>query len=121
MDLFNEIYRLPYFFYVIGDDFKLLGGQQTKPDKPMSFNIIYDLWKKMMETYQKEDLSIDEKIYLAKSMKRMMNWCEGKNIKKQELEAYINSLSETQKKELEIQIDMYKDARKFYGLYVYNK
>lgn len=121
MDLFKELYMLPYFLYVIGDDFKLLGGHQTKPDKPMSFDMIYDLWGKMMSTYQNNSLIDEDKIYLAKSMKKMRIWCKGKNMAKEELKDYIANLSETQKNELEMQIKMYKDAREYYRLYVYNK
>jgi hypothetical protein len=121
MDLFNELDRLPYFFYVLGDDYKLLGGQQTKPDKPMSFNMIYDLWEKMMSTHQNNNLNYEDKVYLAKSMKKMRIWCEGQNMAREELKDYIVKLSESQKKELEAQIKMYKDAREYHRLYVFNK
>lgn len=121
MDLFNELYRLPYFFYVVGDEYKLLGGHETKPDNPMTFSRIYDLWEKMMETYKKEQLSDDDKIYLANSMKKMRLWCEGRNMKKEELKSYVNGLSPEAQYELETQIQMYKDSRDYYGRYIYNK
>lgn len=119
MDLFSELDGLPYFFYVVGDDFKLLGGHQTKPDTPMlSFEWIYDLWEKMMSTYQNSNLIDEDKIYLAESMKKMRILCEGKNMKREELKNYIANLSESQKNELEVQIKMYKDARKYYRIYI---
>lgn len=114
MDLFKELDVLPCYFYVIEDNFKLLGGRETRPNALtnfISFHDIYFLWKEMMNIYQNNCLTDDNKHSLAKSMYRMKISCEGRNMKKNELSDYISSLSEKQKTELEMQIKMYKDSR----------
>ncbi len=125
MDLIKELNNLPNFGYVFEKNNRLclaiLGGQSCQQIDEIQFGqAIIDLNSKMLQLYNKCNLSDEEKISLAKSMKKMYSLCDGRteglySIKDQE--QYIASLSDDAREDIALQIRMLKDCRKFYRVY----
>lgn len=120
MDIFKEIYRLPYYLYVFDEREMIIGGQSCPPNET-PFNRIFGLWKDIKTLYQKCDLSDEEKILYAKYVQKMARWSARKALSKSELEEKISSLNEKEQEDIKWQIEMYKLGRELYRDYVYNK
>ena len=73
---------------------------------------------KMIEIYETNNISENNKGFLASRMHKISNKCdcrfENRKTKQEQLD-FINSLSESQLKEVSEQIEMYDLARQLYG------
>ena len=131
MDIVKEILRLPNFGYVFwGHDNKyhiaVLGGQSCLPpekyDIRLSHEYIDHINRQMVNLYDKGELSDDEKVTLAKLMKKMMAACESRlpdNFTHAEQTDYLNGLTEDERSQIEHQVQMYLDCRIFYRDFIY--
>lgn len=122
-DIFNK--SMPKFGYVIEMDngiplVVILGvsGVEKLGKSPFE-NRIYPINQKMQSIYNKKDLSDNDKIQLVELMQEMNKFCEPQDYKvlatAYEQEAFVNGLSENEKKQIEYQLQMLKDCRKFYS------
>lgn len=130
MDLMKEIWdkNLPNFGYVIeadnGDQYVVVLGEPFVPkgDVRSLRESIVRRSKQMQQLYRQEPLSEDCKRELAKLMDKMHLLCRCREeglFTKAEQAAFIDSLSESEKAQLEYQIQMHKDCRFFYRDYVF--
>lgn len=130
MDFIKEIWglSLPNFGYVIERDngklsFVVLGGQSIEKTTEYRFlSRMIDINTNMQAIYSQDVLTEEDKIELAKLMKKMFIVCDSRIegfYTKSEQEAFINTLSSTEKAQLEYQINMLKDCRKFHAKYIY--
>ena len=128
MNLAKEILRLPNFYYeYFSDDGKLhlavLGGNSCRTsEKVENLNACREYFRCMDCVYEKEELTEDDKRYLASNMHKIQSLCDSR--KKglhtlQEQENYLNTLQTDEIKQLEQQVKMYKDARQYYSEYIY--
>lgn len=128
MNLAKEILRLPNFYYeYFSDDGKLhlavLGGNSCRTsEKVENLNACREYFRRMECVYEKEELTEDDKRYLASNMHKIQSLCDSR--KKglhtlQEQENYLNTLQTDEIKQLEQQVKMYKDARQYYSEYIY--
>lgn len=120
MDIFKELRELPYFAYYINEKLSLLGGQNIPHERFFSLSMIRSTWERMIDIYNRNELSEMDKEYLAICVKKMRNQCEGAKISTEDLKLFIDQLTIEQRKELEKQIQMYKDARNYYKAYAIN-
>lgn len=131
MDIYKEISKLPNFAYEFwGHDDRyhsvILGGHSCLPadkcEHQLCWEYIHGVLNDMLKVYSLEDLSVDDKIHLAKRMKKMMSACftriPGIHTPEEQHE-YIRHLTEDERRQIEEQIQMYKDCRIFYRDYVY--
>lgn len=131
MDIFKEIDKLPNFAYEFwGHDeryhYVILGGQSCLPPEKCTHQLYWDsillIHNNMEKVYSAGELSIDEKIFLAKEMKKMMNACFTRLpgiYTSAEQKHYIEGLTAEEQKQISEQIQMYKDCRIFYRDYVH--
>lgn len=121
-DIFNKsIHR---FGYVIEKDngislVVVLGVSGVEKLGKNSFeNRIYIINKKMQSIYNQKELSDNDKIQLVELMQEMNKFCEPQDHKElatsYEQEAFVDGLSENEKKQIEYQLQMVKDCGKFY-------
>ena len=120
MDVFAEVYRLPYYLYVFEERVMIIGGQ-TSPPNEAPFNRVFGLWEDIKTLYQKGDLSDEEKVLYAKYVQKMARWSARKSLSKSELEEKISSLNKKEQEDIKWQIEMYKLGREFYRDYVHGK
>ena len=122
MDIIKELNKLPNYGYVVFRDGKdrvaILGGHSCqKITNVLSVQALFDLNDRMQEVYEKTQLSDEDKIFLAKSMKKMMDLCNGRlegNYTLENQEEYILGLPEESQKGIVKQIEMYKACRKYF-------
>lgn len=131
MDIVKEILRLPNFGYVFwGRDDRfhtaILGGQSCMPPDKCEYELNYDhihcIHDEMTRIYAKENLGDDEKVRLARLMKKMMSACftrRASNFTHKEQIDYINGLTEEEREQIENQVQMYIDCRLFYQDYIH--
>lgn len=130
LDIIKEINRLPNFGYVFwGDDNRehlaVLGGHSSKKSETYEWaenilNIAYE----MQRIYEQSNLSVEDKIKLAKLMQKMHSLCETRKIglhSINEQEAYLNKLSKSELVQIEQQLKMHLDCRNFYRNSVFEK
>lgn len=114
MDIFNKVNKLPYYLYVFDERQMILGGHSTQDNKPY-MDTVYQMWKQIKELYdKKEELSDGEKALYGKLVHRMAIYCEMGTSNRKELKEKIDSLTLEERKDMEWQIEMYEQGRKFY-------
>lgn len=121
MDIIKELNKLPNYGYVVFRDGKdrvaILGGHSCqKITDVLSVQALFDLNDRMQEVYEKPELLNEDKNFLAKSMKKMMDLCKGRlegNYTLEEQQEYILGLPEESQKEIVKQIEMYKACREY--------
>ena len=128
-EIVKEIGKLPSFLYEFYDDKGvhrvILGGQSCqKRDEHINLNVCERYFVEMQKLYEKDDLTDDEKVTIAKDMKRIMRQCDYRHsqlysIKEQE--EYLSMLDKEALEEIGTQVQMYKTAREYYRDYVHNK
>lgn len=130
MDCMKEIWdrSLPNFGYVIDKDdgglyVVVLGGQSIPKSEDSRFlEPICRRNEQMQKIYSQESLSDDDKKELAELMHKMFSICESRMeglYTREEQESFIDGLSDNERKQLEIQIQMLKDCRSFYHDYIF--
>lgn len=128
-EIIKEINRLPNYLYeYCADDGihrVILGGHSCqKKDHFDNLSVCARYLKDMTELYQKENLTDEEKAYIAKQMKRIMNQCDYRHSELYSLEQqkeYLSNLDAESLEEISEQILMYKKAREYHAEYVYKK
>lgn len=128
-EIIKEINRLPNYFYEYCDDNGMhgviLGGHSCqKKDNFDNLSVCARYLKDMTELYQKENLTDEEKAYIAKQMKRIMNQCDYRHSELYSLEQqkeYLSKLDAESLEEISEQILMYKKAREYHAEYVYKR
>ena len=79
---------------------------------------IYQINKKMQSIYNQKDLSDNDKIQLVALMEDMDRFCEPQDHKivatKYEQEDFVNGLTENENRQLDEQLQMFKDCRNLY-------
>lgn len=129
MDLIKEIWdkSLPNFGYVIdlddgGQCVVVLGGQSIRKAENIRFReAICRRNEQMQEIYGQDVLSDEDKIELARLMKKMYSLCEARIeglYTRGEQAAFISKLSEMEAAQLEAQVRMLKDCRQFWKEYL---
>lgn len=130
MNIIKELWdrSLPNFGYVINmDDGRscvvVLGCQTIKKKEKLDFcEAICRRNEQMQKIYRQDSLSVDDKIELAKLMDKMYGICEARQegiYTRDEQATFIDKLSESEKAQLEFQIQMLNDCRSFYRDYVF--
>ena len=128
MDVFKEINVLPNFGYIFTDNIgkvhiAILGGHSCESTDFYEFvEMIIQTNSSMEQIYNKDELSDEEKVQLAKLMKRMHSICEKRKNRLHTLSeqrAYIESLTVEEKLQIERQILMHKDCRSFYRDFIH--
>ena len=127
MNIRRELDVLPPFIYAFENKgracYAILGGQSSlKINQVDNFRELLQLNYDMQIIYDKDILDESDKITLAKTMKKILNWCPGKLEHLYSIEqqmAYIEALDTEAVEEIKKQIQMYKDAREYYRQYVY--
>ena len=102
------------------DDFRYVVLGYCESSRPDELNITsYDMQMldKMIEVYEANNISENDKGFLASRMHKISNKCdcrfENRKTKQEQLD-FINSLSESQLKEVVKQNEMYDLARELY-------
>ena len=133
MDFIRDIYNknIPKFGYVIardnGIDIVVILGVSgvEKIGKSPFENRIYQINKKMQAIYYKKELFAEDKIQLVELLEEMNKFCEPQNYNilatRYEQEAFVNELSETEKKQLDEQLQMLIYCRNLYPKFKKNK
>lgn len=130
MDFIKEIWdkNLPNFGYVIEADngqlHVIILGEPFVPkgDVRSLRESILRRSDQMQQLYKQKPLSDDYKKELAHLMDKMHALCRYREeglFTKAEQAAFIDSLSESEKAQLEYQIQMHKDCRYFYRDYIF--
>lgn len=124
MDILNEVERLPQYYYMLKNGEIILGGNSGSYDGDAnthraSMDRLYHFWKEIKEYYEKETLTDEEKEEYAQMVHKMMVHSEGRKTERKELKEIIDKLPKDDKKEIEWQIDMYKQGRYYYAQYVH--
>ena len=126
MDIIKELRFLPTYFYTFEKDNKfcyaLLGGHSDPPITELrTLETLTYLHSKMLNIYESEDLTQEDKIELAKLPRKIHNACvgrfEGRRTLKEQ-EEYLQTLPEAALEEIKVQIQMYKDAQEYYREYL---
>lgn len=129
MDIIAEIKKLPNLGYTytneseIGYRYKIviLGGNPCPKAETYRFGAdIPNILGSIESIYMKKTLSVDDKIGIAKQMKRMLSSCEARTTEIHSIEqqrAYINELSDAQKKEISELVTMYGECYSIYQEY----
>lgn len=128
MDIVQEILNLPNYYYeYFGNDEKIhmviLGGQSCRTsDVIENFEICSQYFQQMEEVYEKKELTEDDKKILALNMHKIQRLCDSRkegihSLKEQK--DYLNKLKGEEVKQLELQVKMYKEARRYYKDYIY--
>ena len=95
------------------------------PDKcgyELNYDHINHIHNEMTRIYGKEHLVDEEKMQLAKLMKKMMTarfTRRASSFSPKEQSDYINGLTEEEREQIEKQVQMYIDCRHFYRDYVH--
>lgn len=121
-DIFNK--NIPKFGYVIEKDSGIpivvilgVSGVEKLGKSPFE-DRIYPINKEMQSIYNQKSLSDNDKFQLVKLMEKMNKFCEPQDYKvlatSYEQQAFVDGLSENEKKQVEIQLQMIKDCRNFY-------
>lgn len=125
----NDIWKkhLPKFGYVIkkdnARDFVVILGTSAvmKLGKYPFEDKIYWINDKMQTIYNQDKLSDNDKIQLSKLFIEMQSYCEPQGDKEfasiNEQKDFVNSLTESEKEQIEMQIQMIIDCGKFYYLF----
>lgn len=124
-EVFNRIWSRHNFIYRYTDNkiddyrYAVLGYcESSRPDDLQITDYYTQMLDKMIEVYKTDDLSEEEKGFLANKMHRISSRCdccfEGRKTKQEQLD-FINNLSESQLDEMIEQIEMYDLARQLYG------
>lgn len=121
-DIFNK--SIPRFGYVIKKDngidiVVILGVSSVEKIGKYPFeDRIYQINKKMQSIYNQKDLSDNDKIQLVALMEDMDRFCEPQDHKivatKYEQEDFVNGLTENENRQLDEQLQMFKDCRNLY-------
>lgn len=128
MNILKEISRLPNFGYAFwGDDGRehlaVLGGHSSpKTATYERVQNILNLSGLMNELYSKAELSDDDKTELAQLMQKMYSVCESRKEGLHSLaeqEDYLNNRSEAELQQIEHQLKMHLECRKFFNKYCY--
>ena len=129
MDIISEIKKLPNLGYTytneseIGYRYKIviLGGNPCPKAEMYRFGAdIPSILGKIESIYLKGNLSVDDKIGIAKQMKYMLSSCEERTTEIYSIEqqkAYIDALSDTQKAEIAELVAMYRECYSIYREY----
>ena len=129
MDIIAEIKKLPNLGYTytneseIGYRYKIviLGGSPCPKAETYRFGAdIPDILGNIENIYLKKNLSVDDKIGIAKQMKHMLSACEARTTEIHSIEqqrAYIDALSDAQKEEIVELVAMYRDCYLIYQEY----
>lgn len=129
MDIIAEIKKLPNLGYTytneseIGYRYKIviLGGNPCPKAETYRFGAdIPDIIGRIENFYLKKNLSVDDKIGIAKHMKQMISACEARTTEIHSIEqqsAYINALSDSQKDEIAELVTMYRECYPIYREY----
>lgn len=126
MDIIKELSNLPTYFYTFEKNNKLcyalLGGQSDPPITELrTLETLTYLHGRMLDIYELENLTQEDKIELAKLPRKIHNACggrfEGRRTLKEQ-EEYLQTLPEEALDEIKNQIQMYKDAREYYRVYL---
>lgn len=126
LDIIKELNFLPTYFYTFEKDNKLcytlLGGHSDPPITELrTLDTLTYLHGRMLEIYESENLTQEDKIELAKLPRKIHNACggrfEGRRTLKEQ-EEYLQTLPEEALEEIKSQIQMYKDAREYYRAYL---
>lgn len=103
----------------------ILGGHSNlKKEEYENLNGAEYYFNRMKELYEKENVTDEEKIAIARDMKRIMNICDyrvSKLYKIKQQEEYLNNLDKDSLEEIGNQVQMYIKAREYYGEYVYKR
>ena len=129
MDIIKEINKLPNYFYSFESNGKLhcviLGGHSCmKSSKIELVERLLGLLDTIEKTYEKDNLSDEDKILIAQTMKKIQTFCDYRlenlyTIKQQE--DYLNSLPKDALDQISKQVEMYQNARILYRDFVYGK
>lgn len=126
MDFMKDIYNknIPRFGYVIEKDngidvVVILGVSGVEKIGKYPFeDRIYQINKKMQSIYNQKDLSDNDKIQLVALMEDMDRFCEPQDHKivatRYEQEDFVNGLTENENRQLDEQLQMFKDCRNLY-------
>ena len=128
-EIIKEINKLPSYLYEYCDDVGIhrviLGGQSCqKKDEYDNLDFSVRYLRNMEELYQKEILTDEDKVSIAKYMKRIMNQCNYRHSELYSLEqqeVYLSKLNVNSLEEISEQLQMYKTAREYYAEYIYKK
>lgn len=123
-EVFKRIWNWHNFLYRYTDDkiddfrYVVLGYcESSRPDELNITSYDMQMLDKMIEVYEANNISKNEKGFLASRMHKISNKCdcrfENRKTKQEQLD-FINSLSESQLKEVAEQIEMYDLARQLY-------
>ena len=121
-DIFNK--SIPRFGYVIEKDngidiVVILGVSNVEKIGKYPFeDRIYQINKKMQSIYSQKELSDNDKIQLVALMEDMDRFCEPQDHKivatRYEQETFVNGLTENENRQLDEQLQMFKDCRNLY-------
>ncbi len=120
MDIFKEIYRLPYYLYVFDERALILGGHSCPPHM-VRYDRVHGLWEEIETLYKSHKLSDEEKALYAKNVQKMASWCGQRDLNRIKVKEIMDSLNEKEQEDIKWQIDMYKLGRELYRDYVHNK
>lgn len=130
MDCIKELWdrNLPNFGYVIyrddgGQYVVILGGQSAlKVENCCFLENICRRNEQMKHIYRQDNLSDSDKTELAKLMRKMFSLCDAREehlYTREEQATFIEKLTQNERSQLEMQIQMLKDCRNFYREYVF--
>lgn len=128
-EIVKKINQLPNYLYVFysdeGCNRVILGGHSSlKKEEYENLNGAEYYFNRMKKLYEKDNLTDEEKIAIARDMKRIMNICDyrvSKLYKIKQQEEYLNNLDKDSLEEISNQVQMYTKAREYYGEYVYKR
>ena len=123
-EAFTKIWNWHNFLYRYTDEkidnfrYVVLGYcESSRPDELNITSHEMQMLDKMIEVYETNTLSEENKGFLASRMHRISNKCdcrvENRKTKQEQMD-FINSLTESQLKEVAEQIEMYDLARQLY-------
>ncbi len=132
MDIFNEIIKLPQYYYQWKSGWGIWGREYYNKERNGvgAEAVIIEIWKELKVYYEQdgdgEKLSDEEKRAYAKAVDRMRIYCEKDNLSDGDLDTNelthkISTLSDEDRKEIEWQIDMYERGQRYYGEYIHNR
>lgn len=132
MDIYNEITRLPQYYYEWKSGWGIWGWDYyNKEGKDIGdHDIIISIWKQLKAYYEKdgdrEQLPDEEKEEYAKAVERMRIYCKkgdltDEDFNMDELKRKIGTLPEEDKREIGWQVDMYNRGQRYYSQYVNNR
>lgn len=124
-EAFTKIWNWHNFLYRYTDekidDFRYVVLGYCESSRPDELNITsreMQMLDKMIEVYETNTLSEEDKGFLASRMHKISNKCdcrfEDRKTKQEQLD-FINNLSESQLKEVVEQVEMYDLARELYS------